>query len=993
MIAAVTFGQSNEQVPVKRGAKVIKMIKHDVSPRLRDIPVHQMPAGVKHVVPNKPLPPRTPDPRRPVTGELDPAMQLSAGTGLNIPSATKNWEGVGEGFVGPQGTHHVNVAPPDTNGDVGPNHYVQIVNLSFAVFNKFSGTVLYGPTPINTLWMNFGGQCETSNSGDPTVIYDQFNDRWIISQFAVSSQPYLQCIAVSTTGDPLGSYNRFSYSYGNGFNDYPKMGIWNGDYFITYNIFTNGSSFAGGEVCGYNGPSLRAGQANSMQCFTEGGGGLLAADQDGSTTAPAGAPEYVMSFGSNSLNVWKMKIDWNNSNNSSFAGPSVLSVNPFSPAPNASQPGTSQTLDALSDRLMNRLSYRNRSGVESFLLNHSVTASGVGAFRWYELRTLNSATTTPSVFQQGTYSPDTNNRWMGSIAMDAVGNIGAGYSVSSSANNVKPSVRYSGRLASDPAGTFGQGEATIINGTGVQTSGLSRWGDYSSINIDPTDDCTFWYTDEYMAVDGTFNWHTRIGAFKFNNCGSGSSDVTAPTTSITSPTNGQTVSGTIPVSANADDNVGVTLVEFYADNIYIGSDNSSPYQINWNTTNGSNGGHSLISRAYDAAGNVGASSAVNVTVNNPGVASYDATLKAPRCSVVDTFCDSGTLLLGRNLLGPELNQPNTINNSCADGSSGSFHSDESNDRIRVATNDSSPFASGKTVTVTATVWAWVTPSADALDLYYAADATNPSWTLIGTFVPPAAGQQTISASYVLPNGNLQAVRARFRYQGTPSPCATGAYDDHDDLIFAVGSGCSLPGTPLLTSPANGATGTSITPVLDWSDVNGATSYDVQVATDTAFTNVVRSANVVSSTWAVSPALNNNTTYFWRAKANNGCGGGSFPSGFSFTTVAAASGNFSIACSPTSLSVAWGTTKTSTCTITSTNNFNSAVSLSCTGLAAKTSCSFTPNPATPPANGSINSTLTVSVQKSAAVGTRTIQVVATSGALSHSTNLQLTVTKK
>lgn len=977
-----------KNVPVKRGAQVLKLVKHDVSPRLRDIPPILVSAGVKRVVPNKPLPPRPRDPNQPVTGGLDPGLQSSIGTGPDIPATTKNLEGVGQGFVGPQGTHTVNVAPPDTNGDIGPSHYVQIVNLSFAVFNKFSGAVLYGPVAINTLWSGFGGQCQTSNSGDPTVIYDQFNDRWIISQFAVSAQPYLQCVAVSTTGDPTGSYNRFSYSFGTGFNDYPKMGVWNGDYFITYNIFANGSTFTGGKVCAHEGAKLRSGLANTMQCFDEPNGGLLAADQDGTATAPAGAPEYVMSFGSNSLNVWKMKIDWANSANSTFTGPTVLSVNAFTEACCISQPGTTQTLDSLGDRLMNRLAYRNRSGVESFILNHSVSASGIAGVRWYELRTANSSTTTPSVFQQGTYSPDTNHRWMGSVAMDSVGNIAAGFSVASSANSVKPSIRYSGRLVTDPAGTFGQGEATLITGTGVQTSGLSRWGDYSSLNIDPTDDCTFWYADEYQAVDGTFNWHTRIGSFKFNNCGSGGGDVTPPTTSITSPHTGDTVSETIPVTADANDNISVASVEFYADNIFIGSDNSFPYQINWDTTTGSNSGHNLSSKAYDTSGNVGSSIDVNITVNNPGVASYDATLKAPKCATVGNRCDSGTLLVGRATLGPEPNQPNTINNSCPDGTSGSFHSDESNDKLRVSTTDSSLFAPGKTVTVQATVWAWSTPSSDALDLYFAADATNPAWTLIGTIVPPAAGQQVLSANYTLPSGSLQAVRARFRYQGTPSSCTTGSYDDHDDLIFAVGGGCTLPGTPSLTTPSNGATGTSTTPVLDWSDVSGATSYDVQVASDSGFTNIVRSANVATSTWTVSPALNNTTTYFWRARANNGCGPGSFTSGFSFTTAAPPVGDFSIACSPSSLSIAWGKSQTSTCTITRTNGFSGAVNLSCSGLSAKTSCSFNPNPAT-----ATNSTLTIAVQKSAVVGTKTIQVVGVSGALTHSTPVQLTVTKK
>jgi hypothetical protein len=176
-----------------------------------------------------------------------------------------------------------------------------------------------------------------------------------------------------------------------------------------------------------------------------------------------------------------------------------------------------------------------------------------------------------------------------------------------------------------------------------------------------------------------------------------------------------------------------------------------------------------------------------------GQAVFDGVLQVPKCATVGASCDSGaSLLLGRGTVGPEPNQPNTINDSCADGTSGAFHSDESNDRIRVSTVDGTNFAPGKTVRIDATVWAWTTPSADTLDLYFAANANTPAWTFITSLTPPAAGAQTLSATYTLPSGALQAVRARFRYQGGASPCATGSYIDHDDLAFAV------TGTPVTT---------------------------------------------------------------------------------------------------------------------------------------------------------------------------------------------------
>jgi hypothetical protein len=256
--------------------------------------------------------------------------------------------------------------------------------------------------------------------------------------------------------------------------------------------------------------------------------------------------------------------------------------------------------------------------------------------------------------------------------------------------------------------------------------------------------------------------------------GAGAPDTTPPTTSITAPAGGATVSGTVNVTATAADNVGVTRVEFYVDGALAGTDTTSPYAFSWVTTGLANGSsHGLGSKAYDAAGNVGTSATVTVTVNNGAVAqnaAFDATLRAPKCAVVGISCDSGaSLLLGRASLGPEPNQPNTIAGACADGTSGTFHSDESNDRIKVSTTDGSALAAGKTVRIDATVWAWTTPSADHLDLYFAANANSPTWTLVGTLTPTAAGAQTLSATYTLPAGSLQAVRANFRYQSAPAP--------------------------------------------------------------------------------------------------------------------------------------------------------------------------------------------------------------------------------
>jgi hypothetical protein len=257
-----------------------------------------------------------------------------------------------------------------------------------------------------------------------------------------------------------------------------------------------------------------------------------------------------------------------------------------------------------------------------------------------------------------------------------------------------------------------------------------------------------------------------------------------PTTAITAPQNGASVSATFTIAASANDNVGVSRVEFYVDGVLRGTDTTAPYSYAWDTTTFANGTHSIFSRAFDFASNVGTSATVTVDVNNQ-TAIFDSVLRAPKCGTVAGLCDSGALLNGRDGIGPEPNQPNTINGSCVDRTVGSYHVDESIDRIRVFANNGSSFAAGTAVTVEATVWAWTTPSEDKLELYAAANANNPSWQLIATLTPAAAGAQTLSTTFTLPAGTLQAVRARFHYQGAAGACGTGDYDDHDDLIFAV----------------------------------------------------------------------------------------------------------------------------------------------------------------------------------------------------------------
>jgi hypothetical protein len=456
----------------------------------------------------------------------DPALQTSPGTAA-APTAGLNFEGIGQGFTGPAGTFSVNSAPPDTNGAVGPNHYVQIVNQDFAIFNK-SGTPIYGPVPTNTLWSGFGGGCQSNNDGDATVSYDRAADRWVFQQFSVSTTPYLECVAVSKTGDPTGQYYRYSFQYSN-FPDYPKLGVWPDAYYVTFNLFASSTGpFVGPEICAWDRAKMLAGQPATQQCKTLGtnDGGMLPSDSDGATPPPAGAPNPIVEFGTNDLLVYKFHVDWSNTANTALTGPTTLPVAAFTPACNGGgtcipQSGTTQQLDSLADRLMYRLEYRNFGDHDSLVVNHSIAAGTSVGVRWYELRNV-TASTDPVVYQQGTYAPDSSYRWMGSAAMDGNGDIALGYSVSSSA--MHPAIRYTAHATSDPLGVMGQGEGSIIEGAGSQTKylgiqPLSRWGDYSSLGVDPNDDCTFWYTNEYLASNGAFNWHTRIGTFKVAGCG------------------------------------------------------------------------------------------------------------------------------------------------------------------------------------------------------------------------------------------------------------------------------------------------------------------------------------------------------------------------------------------------------------------------------------------------------------------------------------------
>jgi len=498
------------------GVEVIQEVHHDVSPPLASMPSGgaAVSSSSRHEHPARPLATGRP-------GLRDGALQTTTGPRV-ATTAGLSFAGVGAGDYG----FSPNAAPPDPNLSVGATQVVQWVNESFAVFDKATGALVHGPVAGNMLWSGFGGGCQTNNDGDPIVKYDRISGRWVLTQFSVGTTPYLQCIAVSTTSDATGTYNRYAFSFGTTqFPDYPKLGVWPDAYYMTFNVFNNASTFAGAKLCALNRLAMVAGSAATMQCFqlSTSFGGVLPSDLDGATAPPSGSPNYMLNFGTNSLNEWKFHVDFATPTNTTLTGPANIPVATFTPACNGgvciSQPNTRNRLDSLGDRLMYRLAYRNTGSNQVLVVDQSVKAGGtrrnpVIGVRWYELHAPN-ASGGATVFQQGTFAPNSTSRWMGSIAMDKVGDIAVGYSVSS--GSVFPSIRYTGRVPTDPLGTL-EAENTIKTGGGSQTGSLHRWGDYTSMAIDPGNDCTFFYTNEYLKSSGSFNWSTWIASFKFPGC-------------------------------------------------------------------------------------------------------------------------------------------------------------------------------------------------------------------------------------------------------------------------------------------------------------------------------------------------------------------------------------------------------------------------------------------------------------------------------------------
>ena len=506
-------------------------VRHDTSPPLRDAAPKPVKPGNDREVPIR-VPSRLAGKPKPGLVREDPLRQREPGNGPPAPTSL-----IFEGQSDDDNAAVVGfrVVPPDTNGDVGKDHYVQFINLILAIYDKDTGARIFGPVAGNSIWSGFGGVCETHNDGDPVVLYDHLADRWLVSQFAIAADGH-QCVAVSATGDPTGAYHRYDFVVSPGaFNDYPKLGIWPDAYYLTANQYS--SSFDGVIAVAFERDKMLLGQPGRFVEF----GPLPCAAECPFTLQPSnlsgpppddGTPNtFVMPFDDESFGtganpdgyrLWNFHVDWTDVSGSTFTPLGQLDTAEFDSnlcqfmVHCIPQPSPGEKVDSLSGWTMYRAQYRTFREHASLVVNHTVDVDGrnLAGIRWVELRNQGSGWV---LYQTGTYAPDDgDHRWMGSIAMDKAGDIAIGFSVSS--RSTFPSIRYVTRTETDPLGTLPGGEVELFSGSGVQKSSFGRWGDYSSMSVDPVDGCTFWYTQEYYANTGTFDFKTRVGSFKLPDC-------------------------------------------------------------------------------------------------------------------------------------------------------------------------------------------------------------------------------------------------------------------------------------------------------------------------------------------------------------------------------------------------------------------------------------------------------------------------------------------
>jgi hypothetical protein len=543
--------------------------RFDISPPLTELAKVKVPARRPRERPELELP----EWRKLRSNKPDPVVQVAPP--LRDPKAPSapNTAATGFNFDGiPGGTLLLEDAgyPPDTNGSVGNNQYVEMVNVRYQVWSlnraTKTATSVLGPVTSDTIWAGFGGECEAQNAGDPIVLYDKLANRWLLSQFtsAADSDPdpdpasngiFYQCVAISKTADATGQYFRYAFAVPDGdFGDYPHYGVWTDAYYVMAHHFTpdeNGDfSFHAASFGAMDRTKMLAGDpsATYQVKIDTLEGGHMPADLDGFAPPPAGAPGIFTSVHPDGMYLYRMKVDFSNAANTTLTLQAKMPIAPATaPCGGAGgqcipQPNTVSTLDSLGDRLMFRLAYRNFIDHESLVVSHAVdpgVEGVVSGVRWYEFRISGQPDAVcgsyPCTYQQGTIADVENgrSRWMSSIAQDGAGNMMVGYTATGTAEPIDAhSIRYTGRAANHPLGTMTVPETIIQTGNRnvasdpppADAARLGRWGDYASTSIDPADDCTFWHANEYyrqgQGANSNFDWSTRIASVSFaaNQC-------------------------------------------------------------------------------------------------------------------------------------------------------------------------------------------------------------------------------------------------------------------------------------------------------------------------------------------------------------------------------------------------------------------------------------------------------------------------------------------
>lgn len=754
---AAKSAAANPQVPM-----VVQSVRHDVSEPMRDI-IRNLPDSQSLGTPEAPFSMPNiflkPDAKGLSAGQPEmryPGIQAMP-SGSPAPAISLSFEGID--IAGGCG----GCLPPDTNGTVGDNEYIQWVNTKWAVYNKTTGALISGPTVGSSFWAGFGGLCQSTNSGDPLVVFDQRAHRWVMSQFTTSI-PFAQCVAVSTSSDPLGSYNRYEFQWTspNRFGDYGKLGLWTDEsgtqdaYLLTTHDFTsagNGGSFTGASFMAFDRDAMLAGAPTATVVRFTGFNayGVEPFNLIGTVQAPSKACPAFVHFDESTADYlfWNICLDWiTPANTTVSASPERVAGKAFASFPiSVPQQDSNFGLDAFGTHIMYHAQVRafppGAPTQLSLVVNHAVQGnteqSGIS---WVNFQLGNGGVApsipTPlskAVVDEGVFAPDAESRWMGGIAMDVSGNIGLGYSKSSATSH--PQIMTTGRKLSDPDGILlDEQNCTAGLANGSQTSSSGRWGDYSEMSVDPTDQCTFYFTSEYYPVTASGGWHTRVCSFKFPDCGSPDYGFIAET-----PKRIELCSATAPGDPS------------------------------WGLRAGGLNGYT---------GNIS--------------------------------------LAGSNL----------------------------------------------------------PPSATA------SFTTNPIAT-------PGQTTVTLTNGTSAPTGEYS-----FSIVGTDTNTLSRS------ITLQLGISATSANQPILRLPVNAATAAKVHPLLVWGSDriyedgfdnsplpplggSAALSYTVEVATDPAFTNIVASDTVTTTSWAVESLLASATTYYWRVTPHNYCADGPTSATFSFTT--------------------------------------------------------------------------------------------------------------